>query len=290
MFKTLFESTWAFDVEWVPDQLAGRLLHGLDAPGLTERSIFERMWKEGGATEEDPTPFLKTIMCRVVSIAVLERKVHGGQVIHRLLSLPRDVSDPDQIAEKAILSTFLEAVGKIQPQLVGFNSADADLKILIQRALVNRVTATSFNDRPDKPWLGNDYYARDTDCHVDLKRVVSAWGKGTPSLHELATLCGIPGKMEMDGDAVAEAWLVGNHQSIVDYNECDAITTFLVWLRLAQFGGKLSVHDAEAEENAIRELLLREADENGKEHLGRYLDEWQRLEAIIEQYDESPLG
>lgn len=289
MFKTILNTTWAFDVEWVPDQLAGRLLHGIEDVGATERAILERMWKEGGASEEDPTPFLKTIMCRVVSIAVLERRVLEGGVSLRLLSLPKDVSDPGASSERAILSAFLDAIGRFKPQLVGFNSSDADLKILIQRALVNRISARDFNDRPDKPWLGTDYYARDNDCHVDIKQVVSAWGKGTPSLHELATLCGIPGKMDMDGDAVAEAWLSGRHQTIVDYNECDAVTTFLVWLRLAHFGGKISSEQYEYEENEVRELLMREADENGKQHLGRYLDEWHRLESIIEHFDEAPL-
>jgi 3'-5' exonuclease len=288
MFKTIFDITWAFDVEWVPDQLAGRLLYNIDETGITERAIMERMWKEGGASEDDPTPFLKTIMCRVVSVGVLERRVTNETVGHRILSLPRDVTDPAQAAERSILSTFLDAVGRFRPQLVGFNSSDADLKILIQRALVNRIAAADFNNRPEKPWLGIDYYARDADCHVDIKQVVSAWGKGTPSLHELATLCGIPGKMDMDGDAVAEAWLSGDHQKIVDYNECDAVTTFLVWLRLAHFGGKISAEQFEYEENEIRELLMREAADNGKLHLGRYLDEWQRLEAIIEHFDEAP--
>jgi 3'-5' exonuclease len=289
MFKTIKDNLWAFDVEWVPDQLAGRLLYGIEDVGATERQIFERMWAEGGATAENPQPFLKTVACRVVSIAALERRAHRDGVTLRLLALPRDASDPEQASERHILSTFLNAVGEYTPQLVGFNSSDADLKILIQRALTNRIQAVKFNSRPNKPWEGIDYYARDNDCHIDIKQVVSAWGKGTPSLHEIATLCGVPGKMDMDGDAVADAWLSGNHQKIVDYNECDAVTTFLVWLRLAYFGGKISAEQYEYEEEEVRELLMREATDNGKEHLGRYLDEWHRLESIIEQYDEASL-
>src|SRR5690625_7935544 len=73
MFKEMFDRVWAFDAEWVPDQLAGRLLYDVDDEAATEREIIERMWKEGGATEEDPMPFLKMVACRVVSIAVLER-------------------------------------------------------------------------------------------------------------------------------------------------------------------------------------------------------------------------
>jgi hypothetical protein len=36
-----------------------------------EAEVFEAMWKAGGATEEEPMPYLKTILCRVVSIAAV---------------------------------------------------------------------------------------------------------------------------------------------------------------------------------------------------------------------------
>lgn len=291
MFKSIFDIVWAFDVEWVPDQLAGRLLYRIDNEDATEREIVERMWQEAGASEIDPTPFLKTVACRVVSIAAVERRVmEDGSVRLSLLSLPRDVGDPVQSSERHILQKFLQAIGDHGPQLVGFNSASADLKILIQRALVNRVPAGGFNKRPDKPWQGIDYYARDHDCHVDIKQVVSGWGKGTPSLHELATLCGVPGKFDMDGDGVAESWLRGEHQQIVDYNECDAITTYLVWLRLAYFGGWFTGEQYEAEIDLVRELIERETAGGVKPHLQRYRAEWERLEQLIEHFDESALG
>src|SRR5690625_3261507 len=128
MFKEMFDRVWAFDAEWVPDQLAGRLLYDVDDEAATEREIIERMWKEGGATEEDPMPFLKMVACRVVSIAVLERWKSPDGVKLRLLSLPRDVNDPVESSERHIVSTFLDAVGFRKPQLVGFNSYDSDLK------------------------------------------------------------------------------------------------------------------------------------------------------------------
>lgn len=290
MFKEMFDRVWAFDAEWVPDQLAGRLLYDVDDEAATEREIIERMWKEGGATEEDPMPFLKMVACRVVSIAVLERWKSPDGVKLRLLSLPRDVNDPVESSERHIVSTFLDAVGFHKPQLVGFNSYDSDLKVLIQRALVNNVRAAGFNERPNKPWDGKDYYARGTDCHIDIKYVVSGWGKGTPSLHELATLCGVPGKFDMDGHAVAESWLNGDHQKIVDYNECDAVTTYLVWLRLAFFGGKFTEDEYAEEIRRVHELLERETAGGAKPHLTRYAEEWRRLTEIIEHFDEAPVN
>ncbi|HCZ48898.1 MAG TPA: hypothetical protein DCZ11_07820, partial [Gammaproteobacteria bacterium] len=71
-----------------------------------------------------------------------------------LLALPRDVGDAVQTAERHVVGTFLDAVGEYRPQLVGYNSINADLKILLQRAVVNGLSAAAFCRRPDKPWEG----------------------------------------------------------------------------------------------------------------------------------------
>ena len=72
MFKTVKNRVWAFDAEWIPDPVAGRMLYKLpeDVP---DKDVFEVMWEKGGATEEDPTPYLKTVLCRIVSIAAKGR-------------------------------------------------------------------------------------------------------------------------------------------------------------------------------------------------------------------------
>jgi len=40
------------------------------------------------------------------------------------------------------------------------------------------------------------------------------------------------GKMDVDGEEVAFLWLDGKLNEIVAYNEFDALTTYLVWLRV----------------------------------------------------------
>ena len=102
---------------------------------MPEREIIEEMWKQGGASEENPQPFLKLILCRVVSIATVIRTAQpDGAAKLALKSLPNlKENTPDQ-DESAILSLFLDTIGKRSPQLVGFNSHSADLKIMIQRA------------------------------------------------------------------------------------------------------------------------------------------------------------
>ena len=283
MIKSVQERVWAFDLEWVPDPLAGRLVHGLGDASTPPREMLEAMWREGGASEEDPTPFLKTVLCRIVSIAAVERRVRGPgeEPTLALLSLPRDPTNPDEAREAAVVGTFLEALGKHKPQLVGFNSRDSDLKILIQRGVILGVQAAGFAQRPEKPWLGIDYFARDSEWSVDLKDVLGGFGRYVPSLHELAVQSGIPGKMGVDGNDVAELWLSGRWDEIVAYNEFDALTTYLVWLRTAHFAGLFSTPAYEAEQARVRDLIARESAGGRKPHLVRYLDEWQRLSAEI---------
>ena len=280
MFKTVKDRVWAFDAEWIPDPVAGKLLYDLpdDTPNL---DVLKRMWKEGGATEEDPTPYLKTVLCRIVSVAAIERYESDRKVKLHLLSLPRNLEDPGQISEKSIVGTFLDKVGQYKPQLVGFNSASADLKAFIQRAVVLGIQAVEFCRRPNKPWEGDDYFdSRNSEASVDIKDIIGGWGKATPSLNEIATLSGIPGKLDVDGEEVAFLWLDGKQDEIVAYNEFDALTTYLVWLRVAHFGGHFTSAEYEAEQQLVRELIQSEI-ESGKEHLKKYLDQWDHLKETV---------
>lgn len=279
MFKTVQDSVWVYDIEWVPDVGAGRVLYDLDASGMTDEEIMSVMWQNGGATDENPTPYLKTVMCRIVSIAVVRRRVTSQGVSIDLLSLPR--GDAAQASEAEMIESFLTALGARCPQLVGYNSSDSDLKILIQRAVVNGLAAKEFCKRPDKPWEGIDYFARGSEWNIDLMRILGGWGKSTPSLHEIASLSGIPGKLGVDGGDVASMWLRGEHRRIVDYNECDAITTYLLWLRVAHFAGKITTPQYTKEQQLVRALLEDESSENGKVHLREYLTEWERLTALV---------
>ena len=283
MIRDVKDRVWAFDCEWIPDPLSGRLLYEIPPSVTSPREIMEIMWERGGATEEDPTPFLKTVLCRIVSIAVVERRVReDGRVLLNLLSLPRHTEDSEQARERNLIETFLQALGDHRPQLVGYNSQDADLRILIQRGIVLGISAARFCARPDKPWEGVDYFARSNEWHVDLRHIVGGFGRSVPSLNEIATASGIPGKIEVDGNQVAKLWLEGRLKEIVDYNEFDALTTYLVWLRLAHFAGHFDPDQYQEEQQRVRDLIAREAKSPEKAHLERYLNEWRRLETVCQ--------
>ena len=276
MFKSVNKDVWAFDAEWVPDPEAGRRLYQLQED-TSDSEVIRKMWEEGGADEENPMPYLKTTICRVISIAAVVRtEKENGDVALSLTALPHDITDPQQTTEAAILSRFLNAVGEKKPQLVGFNSAKADLKVLLQRAVANGIQAAKFAKRPNKPWEGYDYFdARNSEGHVDLIEILGSYGKSNPSLNEMATVCGIPGKMGISGEEVAPMWLEGRLAEIVAYNECDALSTYLIWLRVAYFGGFFDPQQYTEEQARVRNLLSTEGTLPGKEHLLEFLERWE---------------
>ena len=64
------------------------------------------------------------------------------------------------------------------------------------------------------------------------------------------------------------------------YNECDALSTYLIWLRTVHFCGFFSDQAYEEEQLRVRELLEREGASSGKEHLLEFLEEWERLHTV----------
>lgn len=277
MFKSVHTTVWAFDAEWVPDPDTGRRVYGLPA-STADAEVVAEMFRRGGATPEEPRPYLKTALCRLVSVSAVARTVETtGAVRLQLRSLPTtaDPSSPEA-AEAEILRRFLDGVGRARPQLVGFNSASADFHVLVQRAVVTGIQATEFAQRPDKPWEGVDYFSGG-EWHVDLLEVLAGRGRLRPSLHEMATACGIPGKFGGGGDDVLDLWTRGQLGAVVAYNEFDALTTYLLWLRVAHFAGFLDVDQYDLEQQRLRELLLREGARPERGHLGDYLSEWGRV-------------
>lgn len=261
---------FAFDAEWVPDPATGRRVLGLPAD-MEDAEVLARMWAAGGATETDPRPYLKTVLCRVVSIAAVVRTDKAGVVQHRLFALP---DGPEPLAEDDLLRRFLVALGDRKPQLVGFNSRDADLPILTQRAMVHGLSIPGLGRGADR-WDKADFYDRFGNQHIDLRDAVGSWGKSSSTLHELATACGIPGKLGTDGKSVIDLWRAGDMAGIVRYNQFDALTTFLVWLRAMTLSGHLTPEQMAAEEAQIRTLVGQKAAQDPA--FGAFLEAWEAL-------------
>ena len=260
---------WAFDCEWAPDLSAGRRLYHLGAD-VPDDEVLRVMWEQGGATEENPQPFLKTVLCRIVSIAAVVRVEAADGVKLHLWTLPERPEDA-AVTEADILTRFLGKFGKAHPLLVGYNSRFADIHILAQRAVVNGLCLPDFARQVcGKPW--------DMDA-VDLMDVVGGFKKGTScSLHEIANLCCIPGKLDTTGDDVARLFYGGMRREIVEYNAFDALTTYLLWLRVEHFKGAFDAARYAQEQQRVRDFLRAKCTEPDGAYLARYLAAWDALQ------------
>jgi hypothetical protein len=128
-----------------------------------------------------------------------------------------------------------------------------------------------------KPWESND---------IDLMDLVAGFGKSyAVSLHEIATLCGIPGKLDTTGDDVCGLWYRGERRRIVEYNAFDALTTYLLWLRLAHFSGCFTADDYVAEQRRVVHLLDERIARPEDAYLRVFRDAWRDLQARTGQLD-----
>jgi len=261
MFKKLSAHTCAFDCEWAPCPVTARRLLRLPAE-TSDRAASEALWRHYAKPDKpDERPFLKLILCRVVSIAAVFRSVDAqGRV-----SLHLRAHSLAEMDEATMIVRFLEAVAFKPYQLWGFSSENADLPILRQRAIALGAPTPAFYDLMAR---------RSDEHHLDILNVVGAYnGAAKPSLNELAVACGIPGKLETKGGDVADLYLAGKVSEIVAYNETDAVTTHLAMLRVAYQAGKLTAEQYAAETTAMREMVNALAS-SGHGEMGRFRDEW----------------
>ena len=266
---------WAFDCEWAPDIAAGRRVYRLP-PDLPDDEVLRVMWREGGATEENPQPFLKTILCRLVSIAAVVRTVTPTQGVSlKLWSVPalgeplvgEPRVTPEGVPEADILRAFLCHYERREPVLVGYNSRNADIHILLQRAFVDGLQLPGFfKESTAKPW---------NQTSIDLMDFLGGHGKGySASLDEVANLCGIPGKLDTTGHDVARLFYGGRSRDVVEYNMFDALTTYLVWLRMEFFSGRFTAAQYADEQERVRELLLAESAKPNGAYLNTFISAW----------------
>ncbi len=275
MLRGVNPVTVCWDCEWVPCVASGRRVYGMAATA-SDRAVCERMWQEAKATPEVPRPFLKLALSQVVSIAAVVRTCRDSRVDLELATYPSTAAD--WCRESDIIEDFLEFVAGADGQLVGFNSTNADLPILIQRGILTGAQCPRFCRRPAKPWEGRDYFSSNSDAHVDLLRILGAGahnGAASPSLDQAANAAGFPCKIGTAGDDVAELWLRGEHQRIINYNETDALATYLLWLRTACFCGLMSRRDHDAELELATAWIASLA--TFKPHFAEYLARWQEI-------------
>ena len=109
MLKKIAESVFSFDIEWIPDPKSAEILlksPPSSGPDDEAATSFEALWADARKADdpEDFQPYLKTILCRIVSICgILRDCPRGGEPVLKLVSLPTDALD-EQIIQWVELS------------------------------------------------------------------------------------------------------------------------------------------------------------------------------------------
>jgi 3'-5' exonuclease len=245
-----------FDIETVPDVAGLRRVWGL-GPEVSESGVVElASQRRRQATGSD---FLPAHLQRVVAVSCALRSDDG----FRVWSL-----GSAQDEERAIVQRFFDGVEKYTPQLVSWNGAGFDLPVLHYRAMIHGIPGCCYWDQGDndREFKFNNYLSRFHARHLDLMDVLAGYqNRAWAPLTEIAVLCGLPGKLGMDGSQVYGAWQRGEIGPIRDYCETDVANTYLLFLRFQLIRGALDPAAYERETGVFREWLGQQQSPHWKE-------------------------
>ena len=219
-----------FDIETIPDADGIRRVLKF-GPELNDAAVVEfAMQRRRQATGSD---FLPPHLQRVVAISCALREGDGVRVWS--LGSPAD-------GERDLVQRFFDGIEKYTPQLVSWNGSSFDLPVLHYRAMVHGIAGCCYWDLGDndREFKFNNYLSRFHARHTDLMDVLAGYqNRAWAPLDDMARLCGLPGKLGMDGSQVAAAFARGEIGAIRDYCETDVANTYLLFLRFQLIRGIL---------------------------------------------------
>jgi 3'-5' exonuclease len=246
-----------FDIETVPDVAGLRRLWEIDA-AVSDDAVVELVsQRRRQATGSD---FLPTHLQRIVAISCVLR---AGAETLRVWSVGT-LED----GERDIVKRFFEGVEKYVPTLVTWNGSSFDLPVLHYRALFHGVPASTYWDlgEENKEFKWNNYISRWHLRHTDLMDVLAGYqNRAWAPLNEIAVLCGLPGKLGMDGSQVWPAYKRGELEAIRNYCETDVANTYLLYLRFQLMRGVIDPAAYEREVALFRAFLAEQTAPHWKE-------------------------
>jgi 3'-5' exonuclease len=148
---------------------------------------------------------------------------------------PHDPASDDR-EERELLVDFSRFVGRAHPVLVTYNGRSFDLPVIALRSLCHGVPlAWYYRDRGVR-------YRYSEEGHLDLCDWLADHGATrSGSLDAVARLCGLPGKVGVDGSQVEGLYRGGQLASIQSYCLADITQTAFVFLRFRLLQGILSL-------------------------------------------------
>ena len=257
-----------FDIETIPDIAALRAKYGITAD-VADDQVADMVRRE--RRQNNLNEFLPHIFHEVAVISyVLSHPTTGLHV--RSLESYADDSD-----EAAVIARFFHGIEKFKPQLVTWNGAGFDLPVLHYRSMKYGIAAPAYWEmgNGDKEMKWNNYINRYHERHLDLMDILALYQFGpSAKLDDLAKLCGFPGKIGMDGAQVEHALRRGEHDEVSLYCECDALNTYLLYLRFCRFRGLIDEARERQHHDELRGMLQSDDSANGASRWTPFLAQW----------------
>ena len=136
--------------------------------------------------------------------------------------------------EATSLRDFARFLEERKPELVTYNGRGFDMPVIAARCLRHGVQLKHYYRSRDIR------YRFSAEGHLDLMDYVADFGAAKPSkLDVIAKLCGMPGKVGVDGKDVGPMVHAGKIQEVRDYCLCDVAQTAGVFLRLQLVRGEI---------------------------------------------------
>jgi hypothetical protein len=250
-----------FDIETVPDVAGIRRTHDVPAD-LADAGVLD--WFANQRRAATGSDFPPLYLHKVVAIGCALRE--GSRF--KIASVGEIGDD-----EPELIRRFFEIIDRTTPQLVTWNGGGFDLPVLHHRALIHGVTAARYWDwgDDDREFRYNNYLSRYHTRHLDLMDVLAQYqARAYAGLDAMSRLCGLPGKLGMDGSEVAAAVAAGRLAEVRDYCETDVLNTYLLYQRFRLMRGEIDAGGHAAEVSLARERIAA----SGAAHWQAYLAAW----------------
>ncbi len=255
-------SVLVFDIETIPDVAGLRALRAADAASSDAEVHAAELAERKASGKSDMLPLY---LQRVLVISCVFRHPKGVTV--------QSFADADGHSEHSIIQTFFDKIEKHQPQLVSWNGGGFDLPVLHYRGLKHGVVADKYWDmgEDDREYKWNNYISRYHTRHLDMMDLLALYQpRANAPLDAMAKLCGLPGKLGMDGSQVYGAYLDGKLDDIRRYCETNVMNTWLMYCRFQKMRGGFTEAEHEREVALARETLGK----LGEPHWAEYLEAW----------------
>jgi 3'-5' exonuclease len=191
-------------------------------------------WARPEAPHGVEAPFPPTWAHRVIVVGCLW--LDADYRLRRLGVIDSGPPTPDaDTAEAQLLESFSRFVGRQRPALVTYNGRAFDLPVIALRSLCHGVPlAWYYQERGVR-------YRYSEEGHIDLCDWLADHGATrSGSLDAIARLCGLPGKVGVDGSQVAGLHQTGQLAAIQRYCLADVAQTAFVFLRFRLLQGQLA--------------------------------------------------